>query len=490
MGTLASVAGGELLGEAGVRVVDVTHDSRSVTPGSLYVAIPGVHQDGHDYIADARARGAAGLCVSRAVDSSWWTSETPLPVLTVTDTRRALAVLAAEVQGHPSLETAVVGVTGTNGKTTVTHMIESIGVAAGRRCGLIGTVVTRLSDRLIPNPRTTPEASDFQRLLRWMVEQGAEMVACEVSSHALALGRVDATRFAVGAFTNLSQDHLDFHHTMEEYFEAKAGLIERAERRVVWVDDAYGARLVARFPDALTAGWHAPDHTLGAAASAVDTGRTFSRFRLGLPTGTVEVRVNLPGRFNVANAVVAAACAHLAGFSPQEIGEGLERLRSVPGRFEMVSEDDPVTVVVDYAHTPEGIATVIDTARTLSRGRVVAVVGAGGDRDQGKRSQMGRAASAADLVIVTSDNPRSEDPELIIDQVVAGIDNPAVVRVVDRREAIRGALAAASAGDLVLILGKGHESGQEIAGVLHPFDDRVVAREELDFLRADRAVRP
>ncbi|HSL26595.1 MAG TPA: UDP-N-acetylmuramoyl-L-alanyl-D-glutamate--2,6-diaminopimelate ligase, partial [Acidimicrobiia bacterium] len=380
------------------------------------------------------------------------------------------------------------GVTGTNGKTTVTHMIEAIAAAAGRPCGLIGTVVTRIGDRLIPNPRTTPEASDFQRLLRTMVDQGAELVACEVSSHALALGRADATRFAVGAFTNLSQDHLDFHRNMEDYFEAKASLIDRAERRVIWVDDAYGARLAARFPDALTAGWHDPD--LGASASAVDVGAGGSTFQLALPDGAVTVRVHLPGTFNVANAVVAAACAHLAGFSLEEIRVGLEQLELVPGRFEVVSGDDPVTVVVDYAHTPEGIATVIDTARALSRGRVVAIFGAGGDRDQGKRPQMGRAASAADLVVVTSDNPRTEDPEIIIDQIAAGIENPAVVRVADRREAIRGALAAAAFGDLLLILGKGHESGQEIAGVLHPFDDRVVAREELAALRADRAIQP
>lgn len=391
-----------------------------------------------------------------------------------------MPIIAAEVQGSPSLEVDVIGVTGTNGKTTVAYMIESIASAAALTCGVIGTVVTRLGDREIVNPRTTPEAPDFQRLLRVMVDGQADLIVCEVSSHALALGRVDATRFRIGAFTNLSQDHLDFHAGMDSYFEAKAILLERAEQRVVWVDDHHGAILASRHPDALQVGW---DAFVG--ASAIRSTARGSTFRLRIGREEADVRLRLPGRFNVANAMVAAGVGYLAGFSIAEIAQGLDLLPAVPGRFEVVSGTHPVTVVVDYAHTPDGVGTVIETSRTLTRGRVIAVVGAGGDRDRGKRPQMGRASSSADLVVVTSDNPRSEDPAAIVDQVAAGVDNPATIKVIDRRDAIRAALAAAVPGDLVLILGKGHETGQDIGGKIHPFDDRQVALEELALLPHD-----
>ncbi|MGH8928127.1 MAG: UDP-N-acetylmuramoyl-L-alanyl-D-glutamate--2,6-diaminopimelate ligase [Acidimicrobiia bacterium] len=472
MGVLADLVDGELSGSGQVRVADVSHDSREVRDGWLFVAVPGARFDGHDFLAAAIGNGAAGLCVSRTVSIPIPPGD--MPVITVPDTRPVMPLLAAEVQGHPSRRTEVVGVTGTNGKTTIAFMIEAVAAAASQKCGLIGTIITRLGDRVIPNPRTTPEATSFQRLLRTMVDDGAEMIACEVSSHALALDRVGATRFAVGAFTNLSMDHLDFHQGMEGYFEAKALLLAMAERRVVWVDDPYGAILAARYPDALKVGW---DAEVG--ASSIESDARGSRFRLRIGVASIDAAIHLAGRFNIANALVAAACCHLSGLSPEEIAAGLDRLASVPGRFEVVSGDHPVTVVVDYAHTPEGVKTVIDTSRSLTRGRVIAVLGAGGDRDRGKRPHMGIAASAADLLVLTSDNPRSEDPQLIIEQVLAGVDNPAVITVPDRREAIRGALAAASPGDIVLILGKGHESGQEIDGVIVPFDDRQVAIDEL-----------
>ncbi len=472
MGALADLVDGQLTGDPDTTVSDVTHDSRRVGPGSLYVAIKGARYDGHAFVSDAIENRAAGLCVSSSVQLPDAVAKVPL--INVADTRRAMPVMAAEVHGYPSLHADLIGITGTNGKTTVAFMVESIATVAGRICGLIGTVVTRLGDREIANPRTTPEASDFQRLLRTMVDHGADMIACEVSSHALALGRVDATRFRIGAFTNLSQDHLDFHAGMVSYFEAKALLIERAEKKVVWVDDAYGVILASRYPDALLVGWDAY-----VSASAIESTARGSRFRLRIGREDIDARIHLPGRFNVANAMVAAGICHLAGFSLAEIATGLDRLPAVPGRFEVVSGSHPVTVVVDYAHTPDGVGTVIDTSRSLTRGRVIAVLGAGGDRDRSKRPQMGRAASAADLVVITSDNPRSEDPAAIVDQVAAGVDNPATIKVIDRRDAIRGALAAAAPGDIVVILGKGHETGQEIAGVVHPFDDRQVAIEEL-----------
>jgi UDP-N-acetylmuramoyl-L-alanyl-D-glutamate--2,6-diaminopimelate ligase len=467
MGVLTGLVDGRLMGDPDTAVLDVTHDSRQVAPGFLYVAIKGARHDGHTFVSDAVENHAAGLCVSTVVHLP----DAPVPVLKVLDTRRAMPVIAAEVHGNPSLEADLVGITGTNGKTTVAYMVESIALAAGRTCG---TIVTRLGEREIVNPRTTPEASDFQRLLRLMVNDNADLIVCEVSSHALALGRVDATRFRIGAFTNLSQDHLDFHAGMDDYFEAKARLLERAEQRVVWVDDPYGATLSERYPDALRVGW---DAYVGA-SDVVSTPRG-SRFRIRIGREELVTVVHLPGRFNVANALVAAGISYLAGFTLADIATGLDKLRAVPGRFEVISGNHPVTVVVDYAHTPHGVATVIESSRSLTRGRVIAVLGAGGDRDRSKRPQMGRAASTADLVVVTSDNPRSEDPSSIVDQVAAGVENPATIKVVDRRDAIRGALAAAIPGDIVLILGKGHEQGQEIAGVVHPFDDRLVVLEEL-----------
>jgi UDP-N-acetylmuramoyl-L-alanyl-D-glutamate--2,6-diaminopimelate ligase len=481
MGALADLAEGRLTGDPNTAVSDVTHDSRQVQPGFLYVAVKGARFDGHAFVNEAIENRAAGLCVSSVVHLP--DAMALVPFINVADTRRAMPIIAAEVQGNPSLQVEVIGITGTNGKTTVAYMIESIASAAARTCGLIGTVVTRLGDREIVNPRTTPEAPDFQRLLRTMVDGRADLIVCEVSSHALALGRVDATRFRIGAFTNLSQDHLDFHAGMESYFEAKALLLARAEQRVVWVDDPYGAILAGRHPDALLVGW---DAFVG--ASAIRSTARGSGFRLRVGREEADVTLRLPGRFNVANALVAAGVAHVAGFSIADIVIGLDRLPAVPGRFEVVSEGHPVTVVVDYAHTPDGVGTVIDTSRTLTRGRVIAVLGAGGDRDRGKRPQMGRAASSADLVVVTSDNPRSEDPASIVDQVAAGVDNPATIKVIDRRDAIRAALAAAVPGDIVLILGKGHETGQEVAGVVHPFDDRQVAREELALVGHDQGL--
>jgi UDP-N-acetylmuramoyl-L-alanyl-D-glutamate--2,6-diaminopimelate ligase len=472
IGVLADLVDGRLTGDPDTAVSDVTHDSRQVRPGFLFVAIKGARYDGHAFVSEAIENRAAGLCVSSMVHLPDTVARVPL--ISVVDPRRAMPVIAAEVHGNPSLEIDVIGVTGTNGKTTVAFMVESIASAAGRTCGLIGTVVTRLGNRQIANPRTTPEAPDFQRLLRSMVDGQADLIVCEVSSHALALGRVDATRFRIGAFTNLSQDHLDFHGGMDSYFEAKALLLERAEKKVLWVDDPYGAILAHRYPDALGVGWAA-----FVGASAIEATARGSVFRLRIGREEAEVHLRLPGRFNMANAMVAAGIGHVVGFSLAEIATGLNRLPAVPGRFEVVSESHPVTVVVDYAHTPDGVGTVIDTSRTLTRGRVIAVLGAGGDRDRSKRPQMGRAASAADLVVVTSDNPRSEDPAAIVDQVAAGVDNPATIKVIDRRDAIRAALAAAVPGDIVLILGKGHEIGQEVAGVVYPFDDHQVALEEL-----------
>ncbi|HJQ96170.1 MAG TPA: UDP-N-acetylmuramoyl-L-alanyl-D-glutamate--2,6-diaminopimelate ligase [Acidimicrobiia bacterium] len=475
MGELANLVDGRLRGTPDIVVMDASADSRRVGRGWLFIAVPGARFDGHEFVSAAARNGASGLCVSHPVESL-------LPSIEVPSTRAVMAQLAASIHDHPSRKTAVVGVTGTNGKTTVTFLLESIARRSGRSCGLLGTVVTRLGDVYLENPHTTPEATDLQRLFRRMVEGGAEIVACEVSSHALALGRANETHFAVGAFTNLSQDHLDFHGGMDDYFRAKALLLQMSEQKVIWIEDPYGLRLAEEHPDALLVGWQQE-----ISAREITADRSGTSFQLVVPNGTAPARLKLPGRFNLANALIAAGCAHLLGFDATEIAIGLGALEAVPGRFEIIA-GEPVMVVVDYAHTPEGIETMIETARTLAGGRVIVVFGAGGDRDRSKRPHMGRAASAADLVIVTTDNPRREDPSAITGEVMEGLDHPAAMSILDRREAMATALDSARPGDIVLILGKGHETTQEVNGVFHTFSDQKVIRSLLAGRSKDWAV--
>ncbi|HSJ27046.1 MAG TPA: UDP-N-acetylmuramoyl-L-alanyl-D-glutamate--2,6-diaminopimelate ligase [Acidimicrobiia bacterium] len=468
---LAERVGATVLGEGDPLVRDATHDSRQVRPGSLFVAVKGFSVDGHRFIEQAVASGAVAVMTSEEV-------EAPVPVLVVEDTRAAMGPVAAAIHGDPSRQVPVLGVTGTNGKTTVTHMVEHLLASSGVTIGLVGTIHTRIGGDAIPALHTTPEATDFQRLLRDMIDRGAEAVVVEVSSHALALGRVDATWFEVVAFTNLSQDHLDFHGDMDSYFAAKASLFDpsRTAKGVVWVDDPWGARLVELADVPLV--------TVGASADVsvqvLDGDLTGTTIELDLGEGGVRLRLPMVGAFNAENAAVASAICRLAGLDPDAIVAGLETMPGVPGRLEVVSGDDPVVVFVDFAHTPDGIGEVIGTLRPLVGGRIIAVVGAGGDRDRDKRPLMGTAASAADVVVVTSDNPRSEDPDAIIDAVMEGVEPTAeVIRLTDRRQAIRRAIDLAAPGDVVVVLGKGHERGQEIAGFKHPFDDRIEARSAL-----------
>lgn len=468
---LATLVGGRLVGEGTVEVVDVTHDSRQAGPGTLFVAIPGYTTDGHRFVGAAVEAGAPGVVVERDID-------TRVPRVIVESTRRALPTLAAAVHGHPSERLRVVGITGTNGKTTVSHLLEGIAEGLGRVAGVIGTIHTRVGRRVIPAVRTTPEASDLQRMLADMATAGAEVVAMEVSSHALALGRVEATRFEVAAFTNLGRDHLDFHGDVEHYFSAKAALFrpESTSRGVAWVDDEHGRRLVdeASIP-MLTVGVEEPAELSGRIRS---TGMAGSVVEVTLGGGpSIEARIPLPGLFNVANGLIALGCAVSLEWELEEAVEALATAPPVPGRFEVLEAPGTGGVVVDYAHTPEGIAAAIAAARRLTDGRIVVVFGAGGDRDREKRPLMGRAAAQADHVIVTSDNPRSEDPEAIIAEVVAGCDSRVgVEREVDRARAIGRGLEVAGPSDLVLVLGKGHERGQEVAGRILPFDDRLVVR--------------
>lgn len=471
---VAALTGARLVsvGDSDPEVLDLTHDSRRVTPGAMYVALRGANSDGHDYVAGAVEEGAVAVCVDHEIEAR-------VPQVVVSDTREAIGPLAAEVHDHPSATLDVIGVTGTNGKTTVTHFIESIAAHAGLVTGLIGTIHTRYDDVTVESVMTTPEASDLQRLLGEMRDAGVSVVATEVSSHSLAFGRVKATRFAIAAFTNLSQDHLDFHGDMERYRAAKERLFSDYEvgTAVINIDDPVGREIAAGHAGKLlTVG------TVGdVSVSALIPMPGGSRFTLSTPWGRTALETAVLGEFNVTNLVMAGACCLAVGVAFDEVVEGMRHVDGVPGRFEIVSGVDPIVVIVDYAHTPEGVATAVATARSLTEGKVVGLLGAGGDRDRAKRPAMGSALSDADVAVVTSDNPRSEDPVEIARTVWSGLrgDGEHILEL-DRRVAIDLAIDRADDGDIVLILGRGHEPYQQIGDERVPFDDREVAARSLE----------
>src|SRR5688500_1625369 len=471
----------ELLGEvpADVQITGLAYDNRAVEPGFLFFCVPGFTRDGHDFAPDAIERGAAALVVARPLGLG-------VPEVLVHDVRSAMAVAAARFHGDPTARLPVIGVTGTNGKTTTTFLVRSLVEASGRRCGLLGTVKSVVGGVEHAVVRTTPEAIDLQRTFAAMLEAGDEACAMEISSHALELRRADGIHVAAAVFTNLTQDHLDFHPDMEAYFQAKrllfASPLTRA--RIANADDAYGRRLAEEFPGTVTFG-------LGAEADyrAVDVRQSFtgSRFTGVTPDGEYFVWFGLPGRFNVLNAFGAWAAARTLGVPSATIAGALAGAGRVPGRFEPVDEGQPFAVLVDYSHTPDSLENALRAARELAEHRVIAVFGAGGDRDRGKRPLMGAiAAREADVSIVTSDNPRSEDPDAIIGEIVAGIEDQTGVEVdADRRAAIRHGVELGEPGDVLVIAGKGHEQGQEFAGGRkEPFDDVAVAREALRAVRA------
>lgn len=456
-------------------VTGIAYRSTSVRPGDVFFCVRGFAVDGHDYASEAVANGASAVvaeCDIPGLDA---------PVVVVPDTRVALAVASAHFFGDPSSHLEVCGITGTNGKTTTTYLLDSVLRESGRSTGLIGTIETRIAGSSRRASRTTPESRDLQETLATMVGEGIAAVSMEVSSHAIDLHRVDAVQFAVAAFTNLSQDHLDYHATLEEYYSVKASFIERAipTRRVINVDDAYGRRLAEVLPTPWTVGT-SPDASVR--AERVELGPTSSSFALVTPSATVRVELPLAGAFNVSNALVAAGCALALGIEPATIAAGLGAAPQVPGRLERVDAGQSFAVLVDYAHTPDGLEKAIAAVRAITPGRVITVFGCGGDRDPAKRPLMGAAAGRlSDVVVVTSDNPRSEDPVGIILQVQDGLkDTQAKVEVeVDRSTAIARALRLACQGDAVLIAGKGHEDYQIFADRTIHFDDREVAREEL-----------
>ena len=471
----------DVRGDATVDVRALAHDSRDVDPGACFACIVGANTDGHEHAPAAVAAGAVALLVERRLGLT-------VPEARVPDVRQALGPAAARLHGFPSQAMRCLGVTGTNGKTTTTHLLAAIARAAGEPAGVVGTVGARIDDRPLPLEHTTPEAPELQALLARMRDDGIRTVAMEVSSHALAQHRVDGTRFAVACFTNLSRDHLDYHASLDDYFEAKARLFDPAvtAAAAVNIDDPRGPELVRRcHARGLPVTSYALDAPADIRAAAVRVDRDGGRFTLVEPDGTqTELHTPLLGVLNVANVLAAAVTARLAGFAHDAVVEGLAAVAVVPGRLEPVDTGQPFDVLVDYAHTPAALAAALAAARRLAGPhRVIVVFGAGGNRDATKRPLMGRAATdGADVVIVTSDNPRSEDPAAIADAVLAGTaGGPAATRrELDRRAAIRGGLDEARPGDVVLIAGKGHETAQHVAGHSVGFDDRVVALEELE----------
>lgn len=455
-------------------VSGVAYRSDTVRDGDVFFCVAGFAHDGHDFAGDAVERGASAVVAQRLLDVD-------APQFVVDDTRVALARASSRYYGQPSRDVDVIGITGTNGKTTTTYLTDSVLRAAGRTTGVIGTVETRIGDERQPAARTTPESTDLQRLLARMRDSGVTGCSMEVSSHALDLRRVDAVRFAVVAFTNLTQDHLDFHHTIEEYFSVKRRLFTEFEvgARVVNIDDPFGLGIANEIPDCWTVG-RSGDARVRATGEAL--GADGSTFTIETPVGSSRVRLPLAGAFNVSNALVAAACGLAMEIDLATVVAGLESAPQVPGRLERIECGQPFSVVVDYAHTPDSLEKAIAAVREVCRGRVIVVFGCGGDRDPDKRPLMGRAvARAADIAIVTSDNPRSEDPVGIILQIEDGLLNGAAEHevVVDRRRAIERAIEIAGPQDTVLIAGKGHEDYQIFSDRTIHFDDREVAREVL-----------
>ena len=466
----------------GIQIRGIAYDSRQVQPGDVFIALTGLKAAGVEFAADAIRRGAVAVVADRPADAA-----TSVPWVIVDDARAAMASLAADFYGHPSRSMQVVGITGTNGKTTTAYLLRAVFQSAGKKCGLLGTVAYSVGERELPALRTTPEAPDVQRMFHQMVQAGCRACVMEVSSHALALRRVDDTTFAAGVFTNLTRDHLDYHGDMESYFSAKKRLFEMLPTgapAVINLDDPRGESLKKLVTTPITYAINKPaDVTPGPLTLSFEG----LEFEARTAKGVVQVRSRLVGRPNVSNILATVATASALDIPPSAIERGLASLSGVPGRFEVVSgRTDDITVVIDYAHTDDALKNLLETARPLAQHRVITVFGCGGDRDRTKRPLMGAvAARLSDIVVITSDNPRTEEPARIIEEIKRGIPPPsdrsaATFAIVDRKEAIQFAIRKAQPGDLVLLAGKGHEHSQTIGSQELPFDEAAIAREALE----------
>lgn len=453
-------------------------DSRHVKPGDLYACVPGLKVDGHDFAASAISSGAVAIVVERFLPLE-------VPQIKVSNVRQVMGLLAANIYGRPSEQLELVGVTGTNGKTTITHLIEKIGIRQGRKVGLIGTLGSRIDGRDIPGDRTTPEGIEVQKLLGEMVTEGVDLAVMEVSSHALALGRVVGCEFDAGIFTNLTQDHLDYHKTMEDYLYAKSLLFanhlkgkKSPKISILNGDDpAFFELSQASAAPVVSYGIHNP---VDYRAENVEVTAQGVRFIVRFRDRSQEILYRTPGVFSVYNALAAFAWGVERGYDSSGVADALADIACVPGRFESVRLGQPFQVIVDYAHTPDGLENVVRTAKDFTKGKLITIFGCGGDRDKSKRPLMGEAASLrSDFLIVTSDNPRTENPDQIIHEILAGVSGVDYVVLRDRQEAIRTACRMAKSGDTILIAGKGHETYQIFGAEVQPFDDREVAREAL-----------
>ncbi len=467
----------ETSGDLTTGVHGISMDSRRVHVGDLYACVPGFKADGHDFAEGALAAGAVALVVERFLPLA-------APQIKVASVRQALGPLAARIYDDPSRSLEVVGVTGTNGKTTITHLIEKIGTKQGRKVGLIGTLGARIAGREIPGERTTPEAIEMQKLLWEMVEDGVSLAVMEVSSHALDLGRVKGIEFDAGIFSNLTQDHLDYHKSMEEYLSAKARLfselkgVKQPKIAVLNADDqAFPALRQASAAPVVSYSIKKPaDYR----AHEVEAGAHGVKFSVEFRGKLQPVNYRTPGFFSVYNALAAFAWGVERGYEPELVAEALAEIPGIPGRFESITLGQPFQVIVDYAHTPDGLENVLRTAREFTQGRLISVFGCGGDRDKAKRPIMGRVSSElSDFSVVTSDNPRTENPEQIIREILSGVKGEQYTVESERRQAIKKACRQAQPGDTVLIAGKGHETYQIIGTEVNPFDDREEARQAL-----------
>lgn len=470
----------EVKGDVNITVRGVSYDSRKVKPGYMFICVEGFNVDGHDFIEEAIEKGANSLLVQKEVK----VDKEGVTVIRVEDTRKAMAAVGHVFYGFPSQKLKVIGVTGTNGKTTTTYLIKSILEEAGYKVGLVGTIVNKIGDREIPSQRTTPEALDLHRLFQDMVLSGVDYVVMEVSSHSLELGRVGYVDFDIGIFTNLSRDHLDFHGTLENYLEAKLKLFKSTDRmNIINADDSVKDTIINRIKHLPT-----PIFTYGVknradyTASEIELAPGAVKYNLVWKESRIPIEVKIPGMFTVYNSLAAASAMMAEGIPVEYIQQGLKQAEGVKGRFETVETGRGFSIIIDYAHTPDGLEKVLSAVREFAKGRIITLFGCGGNRDREKRPVMGDVAGRlSDFVIITSDNPRKEEPHLIIDEILPGVERTgcSYICIVDRRKAIEYALEMAREGDVIILAGKGHETYQELADRTIEFDERKIVREIL-----------